>query len=129
MGKKSTIGFGFFLLCWSTACGSKMDPVQLGDDDNATPTATTEVVGYDVRDSHVAPLLGEHCTGCHASNVLGADRIGAPASVNLDTYDDASIHAERSNIRIQDGTMPPGGALAQSDKDVFQAWIDQGTPR
>jgi hypothetical protein len=41
----------------------------------------------------------------------------------------AAANAQRSNIRIQAGTMPPTGALSSELRATFQQWINEGTPR
>lgn len=103
------------------ACGEKRDPFQSGLGD---------VEGAVTYEEHVRALLERHCTRCHASDRAGGERQGAPADVNLDTYEDAVEHVDRANVRIQSDTMPPGGGeLTDDERALFQAWIDQGTQR
>lgn len=103
------------------SCGDKLDPVfDISPDDDDDD----ETITYN---QHIKPLLDTYCIGCHAGYLQGADRNGAPPQVNLDTYAGAVASAERGNIRIQGGTMPPGsGGIPQADRELFQKWIDQG---
>jgi mono/diheme cytochrome c family protein len=73
------------------------------------------------------------CMNCHASDKAGAERNGAPLTVNWDTYAAATVDDQpnHGNNRAQAGTMPPvlsGLSLTQEQKDLFQAWIDDGWP-
>jgi len=101
-----------------SACGEKIDPLNTGTgniDDQVTYT------------EHIKPILDGNCTRCHAEDNQGLDRNGAPADVNLDTYDNAREASSRANPRIQAGTMPPGtGGIPEADRKLFRSWIDQG---
>jgi len=99
------------------SCGDKIDPIAQIDD-----SGLPEQVTYG---DHIRPLLEQHCTVCHAQNIQGADRQGAPVGVDLDTFQAVVEWAERSNVRIQGGTMPPAGGLSDFDRSLFQKWIDQ----
>ncbi len=102
-------------------CGSKADPVQVG---GGADVAQAACVDY----ARVQPILAAHCTGCHAASRQGAARAGAPVGVDLDDYAGARAHAERSNLRMQAGTMPPGGGPSSGERATFQAWLDAGSP-
>lgn len=83
----------------------------------------------DVRPEIFEPV----CMNCHSSDLSGIDRMGAPPSVNWDTYAAATVDDQpnRGNNRAQAGTMPPissGLSLTQDQKDLFQQWIDDGWP-
>ena len=99
------------------SCGDKIDTIEEMDDSDLP-----EQVTYG---EHIRPILEQHCTMCHALNIQGADRQGAPVGVDLDTYQRAMEWSERSNMRIQGGTMPPSGGLSSYDRSLFQKWIDQ----
>jgi len=100
------------------SCGTKMDPVIEAPENGLQGTATYI--------QHVGPLMGTNCTMCHASDLQGADRNGAPTGTDLETYSGVVEWVERSNARIQAGSMPPFGGLASTDRELFQTWIDQG---
>jgi uncharacterized membrane protein len=110
---------GVAALCLA-ACEEKLDPFVEGGQQQLPDT-----VSYN---DHIRPLLEGHCTGCHASHRQGADRNGAPVGIDLDTYSDAVAWAERSNARIQAGSMPPSGGVSDYERALFQRWVDQGTP-
>ena len=71
--------------------------------------------------SDVEPIIGSSCNGCHTGG-------GSLGGVDLDGYANASAEAINAwdEIRIDD--MPPGGPLASGEKDLWLAWIEQGTP-
>ena len=114
-------------------CGEKDDPVQ--DKDSGTQDDGSNQDGNSGADedsvtytSHIKTILNANCTRCHLAELQGADRNGAPVGIDFDNYGDASTNSTRANARIQAGSMPPGGGLDQSDRDKFQAWINQGVP-
>ena len=98
------------------ACGDKQNPGVRESNPSTSATYTDPIKS----------LLDARCAGCHATTQAGSARQGAPAPINLDTYEDAKQNAERANQRIQAGNMPPSGALAAADRQSFQAWVDQG---
>lgn len=109
----------------SSACGDKIDPMTV-----APPPGNgngNEVVSY-VTD--VKAILDSYCIFCHSSGKQGADRLGAPLNVNLNTYEGAVASSAAANSRIQNGTMPPIGARpSAAERALFQQWIDQGMLR
>ena len=76
-------------------CGTKVNP-------NGACAIVAPNVTYEILN---AQLIKSHCVGCH--NPQASNRLGAPASVNLDTYDDAKAHAYEASIDVQSGRMPP----------------------
>lgn len=85
----------------------------------------------------VAPLVTGKCAGCHTS--------GGIAPFSVDTYEESKKWSGKMNRDIQNGSMPPWDAtdtaecihpapfkddlrLSPAEKELFQAWIDQGTP-
>lgn len=108
-------------LASAVACGTKIDPVQSGD--AALPAGTC--LGYQ---SVIKPLLERHCTSCHASTLSGAARHGAPGTVDLDSYAGVVAAADRARVRVVDGTMPPGGGIADAERTHFADWVDAGKP-
>lgn len=100
-------------------CGEKIDAVQ-----ETTCTGQLGSVTY----AEVKPVLEQLCTDCHAAALAGAARNGAPAAVNLDSYQGLIAHADDANQRLQNETMPPSGFTKASatQKELFQCWIDGG---
>ena len=91
--------------------------------DQGTPVG--EVIGYeDMRTN----IFEETCLNCHSSEKSGSDRNGAPSSVNFDIYPRAVANADRGNIRVQEGSMPPGDERSDEQKSMFQNWINLNTP-
>ena len=130
-GKMKYTNWTYFLITLAAitvlSCGDKADPVAVVPPDDNTPGDGNAVtVSYT---SDVKPVLELYCTGCHSSQLSGAARNGAPLSVNLDTYEASAANAERANLRIQSGSMPPGGSVPDADKAVFQLWVSEGAPR
>ena len=64
----------------------------------------------------IAPLVAQHCAGCHQSEGI--------APFSLETYASAEPFAELALERIQDGSMPPWGAQDTDECEVPHAWLD-----
>lgn len=111
------------MVAWLGACGDKIDPLTApSNGGNGGPmTATYE--------QDIKPILEQYCVTCHSSALSGAQRNGAPTSVNFDTYELAVANSERANFRISARTMPPGGELPSELRATFQEWVNNGTPR
>jgi mono/diheme cytochrome c family protein len=82
-----------------------------------------------------AQLFSTNCMGCHSSTLTGGARNGAPTDVNWDTFAAATGWrtnnkqvSKRGNVRVQAGTMPPGGGLSAAQQQLMQKWIDSGWP-
>jgi len=101
-------------------CSDKDDPVSSTGGNGGNPQDTVTYT------ADIKTVLDSRCISCHASSLQGAARNGAPAGVNFDTYNAAVASGNRANVRIQAGTMPPAGGIPQSERDLFQQWIDQG---
>jgi uncharacterized membrane protein len=108
------------------ACGTKKDPVNEGNasaGESSLSDAGPSEVTYTER---VKALLDDNCNKCHSSAVQGASREGAPVGLDFDTYSLAKTNGKRANREIQSGAMPPTDPLSRNDKELFQAWVDQG---
>ena len=99
-------------------CGDKMDPIQGPVD--------TGGIGMTTYTTDIQPILSQNCIRCHSSGNSGTARNGAPSGVNFDTYALAVASSQRANVRIQAGSMPPGGGIPQSQRNLFQAWLGSG---
>jgi len=106
-----------------SGCGDKADPVRSPDgSDGSQSDSITYTLG-------IKEILDQHCIRCHSHIKTGAERNGAPPEVNFDTYESAVKSAQRANARIQAGTMPPDGGIAEEQHALFQKWIGKGTPQ
>ena len=83
--------------------------------------------------NHIKTIFDGRCISCHSTTLSGADRMGASASYDYDTFAAASASvggedvAQRANTRVQEGTMPSSQPLPSGEKNCLQLWIDQGT--
>lgn len=72
--------------------GANVDPCR------DTPTYTADI----------APLLSQRCLGCHSSELMDADRQGAPEGLNLDSLEAVmAAGTDRVADEITSGRMPP----------------------
>ena len=68
--------------------------------------------------------MGKWCTGCHSSLQRENQRVGAPPDVNLDTWDDVLLHADRIQARSVDTTtMPPAAGVSQEETNQLGEWL------
>jgi uncharacterized membrane protein len=101
------------------ACGGNdpADPMRTGATCPPASTLTYETFG--------APFMESYCTRCHATDVVGADRHGAPTDHNFDTLDGILAEAEHVDAYAAAGPdatntiMPPAGD-APSDEERLQ---------
>jgi hypothetical protein len=67
----------------------------------------------------------DKCTMCHSSELMGAERNGAPANANWDVEQVAVDRAEDMAMRVFMGLMPPPGSgitLTQAEEDQLYLW-------
>lgn len=106
---------GCFVACENENEEDLFPPISLNKDPNIDTTS-----GLSVSFSNdIQPLIRTNCAtpGCHVANMQ---------SPTLQTY--TQIEASKSiiKLRVDQGTMPPSGPLAQSDKDKISTWIAEG---
>lgn len=120
MNRAKNILSGLILICISLllSCGEKINPVRNNDQGNGQIEVTYS--------NQIKPIFDNNCIRCHATDLQGSARNGAPPNVNFNSYSNAINSAGLANSRIQAGTMPPDGGLPSDDRDLFQQWIDQG---
>ena len=116
--------FGCYGMGGTTAAAPDPNAPQV--DGNGNPIVTD--VPCDVE-----TILATYCWSCHGVTPSG----GAPS--RLVTYGDLTgpsvsdpsmSTAAKALARMQDGTMPSGGAKpTQSEIDAFAAWVNAGTPK
>lgn len=71
----------------------------------------------------IRPILEARCVTCHSD----PPRFGAPNA--LTTYATASAFAQRIFVRVvQEGTMPPGGGVPESEQALIEVWVQSGAP-
>ncbi len=77
--------------------------------------------GTDLAWSDVQPILQQHCTSCHSSELPEGDRSGAPLFVNLD--EEATVVPQGFLVwsTIWNGSMPKNGP-AMPDEDAWLVW-------
>jgi uncharacterized membrane protein len=90
------------------------------DNDDPNPPANTCSGTPGPLFTAVKGIIDAQCASCHQS---GGQASFAPFTNNC------NIVAQSANIRTRaviQGTMPPGGALSQADKDKINAWVAAG---
>ncbi len=111
------------VLLLTTACGG-LDSV----DNSSTNSrridcdARTPALSYD---NFAQPFMSKNCTGCHHSEVKGEDRKGAPAGIDLNTFDDVQTWGYIVHARTlgDEPTMPPGGGLTADESLRLEEWL------
>ena len=78
---------------------------------------TNDITGSAGFENQIKPLFREH------------DRQAMQSRFDLWSYDDVSTHADAILTRLRDGSMPCDGAWPPGQIDLFQRWVDSGTPR
>ena len=56
------------------------------------------------------------------------DRESMSSAFDLWSYDDVVQNSDAILGRLRDGTMPCDGAWPEEQVDLFQRWVDAGTP-
>lgn len=77
----------------------------------------------------VSAVLTAHCTSCHGSTLSGGATVSLVSYANLTAkspVDATKTVAQRSLVRMQDGTMPPGGGVPAAEIATFQTWVNAG---
>lgn len=102
-----------------------------------TPTPTPVNVTYT---ADIAPIITQHCAGCHVNQTLGgvdlSDYAGVRAQVDTAGNDPflSPLYGTTFN-GINDPADPVamprggGGPIAQAQLDLIEAWIKQGSPQ
>ena len=108
-----------FLYCTVALAGCGEVPLQ---SEPVTCPPAAEVPRY----SELSAIAS--CVGCHASTLSGADRDGAPAPINFDTWPGATRAAVVGLSAIQRGAMPPGAPLDDAEIQQWKIWSSCGRP-
>jgi mono/diheme cytochrome c family protein len=100
---------------WMALAGCSYSIEKQSSDTPVEPVANRGLIlGYN---SLRAKIFVPHCIICH----------GSSGGVNLESY--ASAFAAMSRINnevVVEGSMPPSGALADSDRQLVASWINAG---
>jgi hypothetical protein len=77
----------------------------------------------------VASFLRARCTSCHGAQPVPGVPMSLVSYADLErrsaTFPDET-HAQRALLRVQMGSMPPGGGLSAAEIQVFAAWVQAG---
>ena len=92
-----------------------------GDDGDNSPTPPANCSGTPgPLFTAVKGLIQANCQSCHNNSI---------ANGGMNWTVDCNIVANKDRIKVravEQGTMPPTGALPQSEKDKITAWINAG---
>ena len=78
---------------------------------------TNNIAGPAGFQTHIKPMFRDR------------DRQAMQSRFDLWSYDDVSRHAEMILTRLRDDTMPCDGAWPPAQIDLFQFWVESGTPQ
>lgn len=118
-------------LALATACGGKA-----ADSGSAASSSDTGVSGDTCETQPWSwqntgePFMRTWCTQCHHRDLPAEQRQGAPADVNLETYDDFQAWSERIEARVwtDAAPMPPAGGPTEEELEILAEWMDCGAP-
>jgi cytochrome c5 len=115
------------MLCISgagfVACGSDDDTDEAddeggdgdtGDGDGAQVDCTGDLPTYD---DFGKDFVEEYCSSCHAADVTGTDRMGAPPEDVFDSLEQIQHGADEMADLIASGQMPYGAASPKPSDD------------
>ena len=73
--------------------------------------------------------MDKHCNGCHSVLIPEAQRQGAPAGVDFNTYADViewhdRIIARSTRAVLEEPTMPPGGGPSDEELRKVLEWLE-----
>jgi hypothetical protein len=80
-------------------------------------SVTSDIDGPVGFESHIRPLFRER------------DRQSMQSHFDLWSHDDVSQHAGDILVRLRDGTMPCDRSWPAAQVDLFQRWVESGTPQ
>lgn len=95
-----------------------------GDAKSKSKNSKLALLADPAYDPDIKKFLKKNCLGCHGPDATYPD---------LSTFDLAAESAADSLERMlldadDDDVMPPGGGLKDADLELFQAWLDAGSP-
>src|SRR6188768_3228166 len=89
-----------------------------GGDDDASGTDAGPVATVTWHQD-IAPLVAEHCTGCHVPGGIGP--------MDLSDYDTAALFAPLMVSKVKAGEMPPWDAKSTDDCEPRFGWREDPT--
>ena len=84
-------------------------------DTNSTPKVEVGQLSYQNVTNQV---FEARCISCH----------GSAGGVNLESYESVKVHLPQILVELQEGSMPPSGALPADLVALVKAWSDHGAP-
>jgi hypothetical protein len=69
--------------------------------------------------TQILPMLKTNCVSCHGPTEQSF-------GVRVDTYEYVSNSLDSVTEMLVGGGMPPSGPLSDTDRQLFQDWVDQG---
>jgi hypothetical protein len=69
--------------------------------------------------TQILPMLKANCVNCHGPTQQNF-------GVRVDTYEYVTNSLDSVAQMLVGGAMPPTGPLSDSDRQLFQDWVDQG---
>jgi mono/diheme cytochrome c family protein len=95
-------------------------------DGTCDPGRRDEVTSQEYFDTVMVPQIFEpHCSRCHWSDKTGAERHGAPVSVDYDTPAAAGSRASSTWFRVSTYDMPPMGVVPTLDEmATLNEWLN-----
>lgn len=99
--------------------------IELPEPINNVPNDTTGTTTVTYSNS-IKQIMDSHCTSCHSPS-------GSQSWLDVSTYSNTKAQATNGGLqnRVINETpsvMPPSGSIPQSDKDLLQQWINNGSP-
>ena len=80
----------------------------------------------DAQQAEGKQVIAQNCTTCHSSQLTGAARGGAPAEYNFDNTALVRDEAEEIYSATESGSMPPVGALSDSQVEAVRVYLACG---
>jgi hypothetical protein len=122
-GVRAPFAAGVLFASAALSCGGdKADSAEAdGPDCSRTPALTWDNFGKGHMD--------KHCNGCHSVLIPEAQRQGAPAGVDFNTYADVIEWHDRIIARgtrkvLEEPTMPPGGGPSTLELEMSLEWLE-----
>ncbi len=131
--REATVMMGTLVLCVGVyGCNSTSTGGGDGDG-NGNGNAPCTALTYENFAGGPDGFMTTYCTGCHSSDLTGADeRQGATEGFDFDTLDGVQARLDRIRVRaVEEGTMPfqTAEAIPTADElDQLAEWIDCGAP-
>ena len=114
----------FFAFSCDSDNAEELQPVE-AEPETEQPTTTTDPVNAKVTyENDIVPILVGDCLRCHGEQVSS----GAPPGTEWTTFENVKSNANliRARINSMSNPMPPGRLIAQSARNKFDQWIEDG---